>query len=153
MNRYPSAVSRTRRRPFRRRHNASVVVRRAFAAAALQVLAVVSPAAAACSTPVGTTVSLKSFDIDPDVFVWDSRARVVSYAAQAWESTHEVLIHSMLAKPGTRAVVVHCEPGVVRVKFVAAPQDAVAVRLLTGPNRGRSGWVTSSDVHVEARTR
>lgn len=126
------------------------MVRRALAAAVL-VAAVASPASAACAYAVGSTVTLKSLDIDPDVFVWDSRARVISYAARAWESTHEVLVHSTLAKPGTRAVVVRCEAGVVRSKSLPGVQDAVGVRLLTGPNRGRYGWVTSADAHAELR--
>jgi len=128
------------------------VVRRALAAVALQVAGVVSPAAA-CSVPAGASVTLKSLDIDPDVFVWDSRERVVAYAARSWESTHEVLVHTMLAKPGTRALVVECASGIVHVKAAPFPEDAVAVRILSGANRGRHGWVTSADVHRDPRVR
>ncbi|GAC1454017.1 MAG: hypothetical protein PVSMB8_12720 [Vulcanimicrobiaceae bacterium] len=53
----------------------------------------------------------------------------------------------MLAKPGTRAVIVQCEHGIVRPKYVADARDAVGVRLVNGPNRGRYGWVSSQDVH------
>jgi hypothetical protein len=126
-----------------------VVVRRSFGTALAMVLALSLPAVASpCSLPSGRTVILKSEDIDPDVFVWDSRQRVVDYAAGFWHDTHDVLVHSLLAKPGTRAVVVQCDPGVVRPKYVADSRDAVGVRLINGPNRGRYGWVTSQDVHA-----
>ena len=90
---------------------------------------------------------LKSEEIDPDVFVWDSRRRVVDYAAGYWRDTNDVLSHSLLAKPGTRAVVVQCEAGIVKPKYVVEVRDAVGIRLLSGPNKGRYGWVTSQDIH------
>jgi len=108
--------------------------------------------AAPCSTPTGITVMLKSTEIDPDVFVWDSKLRVVDYAAGLWGSTHDVLAHSMLAKPGTRAVVVQCDPGIVKPKYVGDALDAIGVRLVSGPNKGRYGWVTSQDVHIVQRS-
>lgn len=91
---------------------------------------------------------LKSTDLDPDVFVWDSRERVIEYAAGYWRNTHDVLAHSLLAKPGTRARVISCVAGVVHSKYASERQDAVGVRLVNGPSRGRYGWVTSEDVHV-----
>lgn len=89
---------------------------------------------------------LKSADIDPDVFVWDARQRVVDYAGGAW-GTQEVLAHTVLAKPGTRAVVVQCTAAAVHKKYTADPRDAIGIRLVNGPNKGRYGWVTSDDVH------
>jgi hypothetical protein len=124
------------------------VVSRALRAAAL-LAALSTPATAApCSAPTGAAVVLKSAEIDPDVFVWDTRQRVVNYAAGFWGSTHDVLSHSMLAKPGTHAVVVQCDPGIVKPKYAVDALDAVGVRLTSGPNKGRYGWVTSQDVRV-----
>jgi hypothetical protein len=97
--------------------------------------------------PAGRIVVLKSEDIDPNVFVWDSRQRIVDYAAGNWRSTHDVLDHTLLAYPGTRAIVVQCEAGIVKPKYLADVRDAVGVRIINGPARGRYGWVTSVDVH------
>lgn len=124
---------------------------RVLGALALLVVLSLPALAAPCVLPSGKMVILKSEDIDPDVFVWDSRQRVVDYAAGYWHDTHDVLNHSMLAKPGTRAVIVQCEPGIVRPKYVADARDAVGVRLVNGPNRGRYGWVSSQDVHELVR--
>ena len=44
--------------------------------------------------------------------------------------------------------------GVVHGKYAPEHQqrDAVGIRLVNGPNKGRYGWVTSDDVHlVEGR--
>jgi len=129
------------------------VVRRALGAVALLAALSVPATAAPCAQPTGAAIVLKSADIDPDVFVWDSKQRVVDYAAGFWGSTREVLIHSVLAKPGTRAIVVQCNPGIVRPKYVTEPLDAVGVRLINGPNKGHYGWVTSLDVRALQRGR
>ena len=114
-----------------------------------------SPALASpCSVSVGHAVVLKSAEIDPDVFVWDAKQRVVDYAAGYWHDSHDVMAHTTLAKPGTRAVIVQCDGGVVHGKYAPEHQqrDAVGIRLVNGPNKGRYGWVTSDDVHlVEGR--
>ncbi|HEX3465120.1 MAG TPA: hypothetical protein VHS78_13825 [Candidatus Elarobacter sp.] len=89
---------------------------------------------------------LKSADIDPDVFVWDARQRVVDYASGYWRDAHDVMVHTVLAKPGTRAVVVQCQPGIVR-RQGDETRDAIGIRLVNGPNKGRYGWVTSDDIH------
>ena len=115
--------------------------------AALSVPALASP----CGVPVGRAVILKSSDIDPDVFVWDARQRVVDYAGGYWRDTHEVIAHTVLAKPGTRAVIVQCSAGLVKSRSSADARDAIGVRLLNGPNRGRYGWVTSDDIHAVAQ--
>jgi hypothetical protein len=126
-----------------------VVVRPLGALALLCALS--TPALASpCSVPLGHAVVLKSVDIDPDVFVWDAKQRVVDYAGGHWES-RDVLAHTLLAKPGTRAVIVQCDPGAVRMKFAPEHRDAVGIKLMNGPNKGRYGWVTSEDVHEIAR--
>lgn len=118
----------------------------AFLAAALLPEAV--GAQSHCSVPNRRSVMLKSPDIDPDVLVWDAKERAVDYASGHWRDAHDVMNHTVLAKPGTRAETVQCEPSVVRFKYEASAFDAVGVRLLSGPNHGRYGWVTSRDVHL-----
>ncbi|HEX3467941.1 MAG TPA: hypothetical protein VHT05_07685 [Candidatus Elarobacter sp.] len=116
---------------------------------ALAVLTALSvPAQAApCAVPLGRSVALKSAELDPDVFVWDAKQRVVDYAGGYWRDTSDVLTHTVLAKPGTRAVVVQCTAGVVHQKYSPDTGDAIGIRLTTGPNKGHYGWVTSEDVH------
>ena len=120
---------------------------------ALALLAAVSfsaQAAAPCGgVQPGHAVFLKSGDLDPDVFVWDARQRVVDYAGGHWGSD-EVLAHTVLAKPGTRAVIVQCMPAAVQSKN-GMTRDAIGIKLVNGPNKGRYGWVTSDDVHEVAR--
>jgi hypothetical protein len=112
--------------------------------AALSVPVQASP----CGIPVGRAVTLKSVDLDPDVFVWDAKQRVVDYAGGSWRDSHEVLTHTVLAKPGTRAVIVQCNAGAVHPKYAADTRDAIGIRLTNGPNKGRYGWVTSDDIHA-----
>jgi hypothetical protein len=91
--------------------------------------------AAGCTPRAGTAVTLRASDFDPDVFVWDTQGRALAYASRAtFFKVDDVLRHIVLAKAGTHAVVVGCGEGFV------------LVRLASGPNRGRIGWVTSSDV-------
>ena len=90
--------------------------------------------AASCRLHAGANVMLRSSDFDPDVFVWDTRARAIRYAARAsFMKVDEVLAHIVLAKPGTRAIVLGCT------------ERLVHVRLASGLNRGRLGWVVTSD--------
>ncbi|HEY4440901.1 MAG TPA: hypothetical protein VGN14_10610 [Candidatus Elarobacter sp.] len=129
-----------------------MVSRTVRAAALLAALGTSVATAAPCALPAGKQVVLKSVEIDPDVFVWDSKQRVVDYAAGSWRSTREVLVHTVLAKPGTRAMIVQCDAGIVRQKYVSDTLDAVGIRLLDGPNRGHYGWVTSQDVRPPTHT-
>ena len=129
-----------------------MVSRTVRAAALLAALGTCAAGAAPCALTAGRQVVLKSAEIDPDVFVWDSKQRVVDYAAGSWGSTHDVLVHTVLAKPGTRAMVVQCDGGVVRQKYVSETLDAIGIRLLNGPNRGHYGWVTSQDVRLLTHT-
>jgi hypothetical protein len=127
-----------------------VVVARVLGALALLAVSLPALAAPCAAPPVGHAVFLKSADLDPDVFVWDAKQRVVDYAAGSWRDSHEVVAHTMLAKPGTRAVIVQCFAGLVR-KEGTDTRDAIGVRLTNGPNKGRYGWVTSDDVHEIAK--
>jgi len=125
------------------------VVARFLGALVLLAAASFSAQAAPCGVSPGHAVTLKSGDIDPDVFVWDARQRVVDYAGGYWGSD-EVLAHTVLAKPGTRAVIVQCMPAAVHTK-AGSTRDAIGIKLVNGPNKGRYGWVTSDDVHELVR--
>jgi hypothetical protein len=122
--------------------------------AALSIAALAPAAAAAqCNVHGGhQIVYLRSAELDPDVFVWDSQERVRAYAAGYWKSTSDVMDHTVLSKPGTRALVVECHEGVVKSKFANEVLDAIGIKLESGPNRGRYGWVTSEDIHVTTKT-
>lgn len=125
---------------------------RVLGVAALLAVLPLPALAGPCAAPVGLHVVLKSTDLDPDVFVWDSRQRVIDYSAGFWRDTKDVLAHSLLAKPGTHAAVVQCAPGAVRSKYASAREDAIGIRIVSGPNKGRYGWVTSEDVHAVTAT-
>ena len=112
--------------------------------AALSVPVQASP----CGVPVGRVVTLKSTELDPDVFVWDAKQRMVDYAGGDWVGgTSGILKHTLLAKPGTRAVIVQCSAGIIHPKYAADTRDAIGIKLTNGPNKGRYGWVTSDDIH------
>jgi hypothetical protein len=134
----------------------ALVVRRASAISAVLALGVaaVSGAAAApssapspsCALAVGEPVVLRSSDFDPDVLVWDSHDRAIDYAGGAVHDATDVLNHTLLSKPGTRAIVIACLPATARPKYTSVVLDTVGVKLTDGPHRGRYGWVTSDDV-------
>ena len=128
------------------------MVARILSALAVLTALTVPAQAAPCGVPVGRAVALKSSELDPDVFVWDAKQRVVAYAGGFWRGTNDVLVHTVLAKPGTRAVVVECTAGIVHQKYTTDPRDAIGIRLVSGPNKGHYGWVTSEDVHEIADT-
>jgi hypothetical protein len=92
-------------------------------------------------------VILRSSDFDPDVLVWDSRDRAIDYGSGNVHSASDVLSHTLLSKPGTRAIVVACAAATVRVKYANETLDTVGVKIVSGPHRGRYGWVTSDDLH------
>lgn len=113
---------------------------------------VVSAAAAAtpapCAVTVGESVVLRSSDFDPDVLVWDTRQRAIDYAAGNVRDATEVLTHTVLSRPGTRAVVTACLPASARPKYTADVLDTIGVKITSGPYHGRYGWVTSDDVRT-----
>jgi hypothetical protein len=120
-----------------------------FAGAALLLapLAVTADAQQLCSVTPGGRVVLESDAVDPDVFIWDSRDRLIDYAAGAWGNTRAIFAHTVLAEPGTQATVVSCFPSVAHPKFSTGDEDAIGVKIMSGPHRGRYGWVLSSDIH------
>jgi hypothetical protein len=114
--------------------------------AALSVSA--SPAdASSCALSTGAAIVLRSSDFDPDVLVWDSRQRAIDYVSGNIKNTSEVLTHTVLSKSGTHAIVVACDPLTSKPRYSADAQDTVGIKLTSGPNRGRYGWVSSGDAH------
>ena len=127
-------------------------MRRLFAAIAV-LACVVAPAGARadCAQLVGHRGVLFSNSYDPDVLFWDSRQRLMDYAAGNWDVDKALLPYALLAHAGTQAVVVACQTNVVHPKFRLAPMDAIGVRITSGPYKGRYGWVLGDDVRVGAR--
>ncbi len=109
-------------------------------------------AAGACTAVPGGRVVLESDAVDPEVFLWDSRVRLIDYAAGFWGSARAVVAHTMLAEPGTQALVVTCIPAAAHPKFGPGDADAIGVKIVTGPYRGRYGWVLSSDLRQSRPT-
>jgi hypothetical protein len=105
-----------------------------------------------CAIAAGGHVILASDAVDPDVFIWDSRDRLVDFSAGHWGSSRTIFEHTVLAKPGTRAVVDACSPAFAHPHY-SARQDAVRVKVLSGPFRGHFGWVLSSDLRGDTAER
>jgi hypothetical protein len=101
---------------------------------------------AGCPSTPGGRVVLVSDAADPEVFLWDSRDRLVDYAGGHWGSTRAIFNHTVLAEPGTQALITTCVPGAPHANYDGFDQDTVGVKIMTGPYRGRYGWVLSSDV-------
>jgi hypothetical protein len=100
-----------------------------------------------CSAGNGMHVTLFGGVDDPDVLVWDSRARLMSYSSGSSDARKFLLPHALLTRPGTKAKVVSCYAGLVHSKFRLDAEDAVGVLILSGKYRGRYGWVSSGDIH------
>lgn len=127
-------------------------MRKLFAALAAVAYALAPVVARAdCTQLVGHRAVLLSNTYDPDVLFWDSRQRLMDYAAGNWDVDKALLPYALLARAGTQAVVTACQINSVHPKFRLAPMDAVGVRITSGPYKGRYGWVLSDDVRVGAR--
>jgi len=127
---------------------------RGLAAAAAALAAAFSLAAAeaaGCRGPHADRVVLASEAVDPDVFVWDSRDRLLTYAAGQWRDTRAIFAHTLLAEPGTQAVIVSCAE-VSRSAPSSGQPGTIGVKVLSGRYRGRFGWVLQSDTHVASRS-
>lgn len=123
-------------------------MRRCLALTVFALAALVAPAIAApqCHAARGMQVTLFGGVDDPDVLVWDSRGRLVSYGAGSTDTRQFLLPHALLNRPGTRAVVQSCVAGIVHSKFRTDADDAIGVQIVSGKYRGRYGWVSSSDI-------
>lgn len=105
-----------------------------------------SRALADCNINNGERTVLFSLSYDPDVLVWDSRQRLIDYAAGSWQNTRALLPHALLARAGTKALVLQCQGNVIHPKYRMATQDAVGIKITSGPYHGRYGWVTIDDL-------
>src|SRR5215472_3053168 len=108
-------------------------------------IAALANPAVGCPVAPGDKVVLASIGLDPDVFVWDSAARLIAYS-QGDYNTETVLKHTMLAHPGTSALTIDCRLAPVTPKPGRSEMNIVGVKLTSGPNRGRFGWVVAEDV-------
>ena len=122
---------------------------RTFIVAMLAAVSVAAlPAGAStCTLAAGAAVILRSSDFDPDVLVWDSRARAIDYVSGNIKNAGEVLPHTVLSKSGTHAVVIACDPGSSKPRYSTLAEDTIGIKITSGPNRGRYGWVSSGDAH------
>lgn len=94
----------------------------------------------------GSHVVLYGTADDPDVFVWDSRFRLRSYQGGSWDQAQALLPHALLVPPGTRATIAGCAGNFVQSKYAAVPDDAVGIVIVSGPLKGKAGWVLGADV-------
>lgn len=106
--------------------------------------------AAPCGAHVGERIFLASNETDPDVFVWDTRERLGEFSSDRWGSFSVIMAHTVLVRPGTRAVVTRCEIGGAHDRRSGASRDAIGIYLASGRYRGRSGWVSDADAHLGA---
>ena len=123
-------------------------MRSAVAAIAALVFALCGaiPALADCTVHVGDHVVLYGSGDDPFVLVWDSRIRLRDYHAATFDEAKQLAPRARLADPGTRAVVIECVPDFVQSRLLEHPDDAIGIIIVSGPLRGKSGWVLSSDI-------
>lgn len=115
-------------------------------------LTLAGAAQAACRAPHGDRIVLSSEAVDPDVFVWDSRDRLLTYAAGQWRDTRAIFAHTLLAEPGTQAVIVSCSAMSSRSVSPPGQPGTIGVRVMSGRYRGRYGWVLQSDTHLASRS-
>jgi hypothetical protein len=109
-------------------------------------LATPAAAGADCKVHRGQAVVLYSTTDDPSVFLWDSRLRLRDYSAASFDEAQALLPHAVLVAPGTHASVVSCVPKFVVSPMFNAPDDAVGVLIVSGPQHGLTRWVLGSDV-------
>jgi len=124
-------------------------MRRAILAIVVAVACVAAthkPAPAQCALHIGARVVLYGTSDDPDVFVWDSRFRMRTYAEGSFDQAQALLPHALLVPPGTRAWVTACVREFVASKFTDRSDDAIGIVIASGRYHGREGWVLATDV-------
>ena len=123
-------------------------MRRGLVAFALLFAAVSAAVRAECAGQPGARVLLVSNNYDPDVLVWDSKQRLLDYEAGGWRVARILLPHALLARAGTRGILLSCESNIVHPKYQLAPADAAGIKLISGPYKGRYGWVMAADLRA-----
>jgi len=105
-------------------------------------------AAEPCVIASGQSVVLMSSELDPSVFIFDTHQRAGDWAGGFYKSASELMSHTTISPPGTRAIVIACIHGAAQTKFRKDPLDVIGLRIVSGPDRGHYGWVTADDVHL-----
>lgn len=123
-------------------------VRAALVAIGAAIVAYAAPVSASCPVHSRERVVLYGVGDDPGVFLWDSRFRLRAYHAASFDEAQALLPHALLLGGGTRAVVIRCYRNDVQPKYSLRPDDAIDVLVLSGPQRGRTGWVIGGDVRI-----
>lgn len=122
---------------------------RKAACAALAIAAALltaSPALPECHVRGSDRVVLYGGGDDPGVFLWDSRFRLRAYHLATFDEAEALLPRALLVRPGTRAIVIGCLRDFVQARYGLGFEDAVNVRILSGPLHGRVGWISASDM-------
>lgn len=125
-------------------------MRKAACALVLAVLAVAAaaPADPVCHLRAPQRVVLFGAGDDPSVLLWDSRFRLRAYHLASFDEAQAMLSRALLVSGGTRAVTLSCIANFVQPRYGLSLDDALFVRILTGPLHGRTGWVIGSDARV-----
>ncbi|MDQ2680960.1 MAG: hypothetical protein M3Y21_08065 [Candidatus Eremiobacteraeota bacterium] len=110
-------------------------------------------ALADCTVRKGSRIVLYGNSGDPDVFVWDSKQRLLDYSSGTYDIDRMLVPHALLTHPGTRALVESCIPNIVHPKFQFAVDDAIGVKILSGSYHGRYGWIKAGDMRTTRRDR
>jgi hypothetical protein len=103
-------------------------------------------AASGCRLHAGDKVVLYSAGGDPSVFVWDSPVRLRDYNAATYDEAQAMAARATLVEGGTRALVASCRANYVQSPYSDAPEDAIGITIITGPQHGHNYWVLASDV-------
>lgn len=125
--------------------------KRGLIALVLCAYALNAAALADCRVRSGSRVVLYGNSGDPDVFVWDSKQRLLDYSSGTYDVDRMLVPHALLTRPGTRVIVVTCVPNIVHPKFQYAVDDAIGIKILTGSYRGRYGWIKATDMRTTRR--
>lgn len=104
----------------------------------------------ACPIARGASIVLVSQELDPDVFLWDSADRLVHYATGDYD-VETVLKHTVLIRAFSHAQLIGCRRQQIRPTATGGASGAsfiyvVGVRIVSGFERGKYGWVMSADI-------
>jgi len=102
--------------------------------------------AVACPKHALERVVLYGTGGDSDVLLWDSRFRLREYHLATFDEAQAMLPRALLVRGGARALVLHCLRDYVQARYALGLDDAVDVRIVSGPQRGTTGWISGADV-------
>ncbi|GAC1651802.1 MAG: hypothetical protein NVS9B12_00550 [Vulcanimicrobiaceae bacterium] len=119
----------------------------------LILLVLLAPSIAAAQCAPGRRMLLLASSYNPDVLLWDSRQRLLDYAAGDWNVKRLLLPHALLARAGTVALIVTCQYNIVHPRYRFAPADAAGVKVASGPYKGRYGWMMAEDLRRLTRAK